>query len=149
MRMWLLTWECNTSKVKEEFVAVLSSRKSDSSIAELAEYIVLRATSNAQSLAYYANRRRELVNKALTPLNINNIPHSNRILCGHDPWLYARIVTEFKVIDDDLSNEEIISWREPDDFRLSDTSPSNTEVAKRGDKKILRRKNRAVSSPYQ
>jgi hypothetical protein len=141
MNAWLLTWECNAAKTQEKIVAILTSRRSDRAIAELMELLVLRANSTARNVAYYANRKRELVYKAQTPLGINRVPHGERILCGHDPWLYARKVTELTVVVDELSNEEVLTWREPDDFRWTDNSERRIEVAKRGELKSWRRPN--------
>jgi hypothetical protein len=146
VKAWLLTWECNTSSVKEKIVAVLCSRRSDQAVAGLMEFLVLRATSSAHSLAYYANRRKELVYRAQTPLAINRVPHGERILCGHDPWLYGRKVSALRVELDAASNEELVSWREPDDFRWTDGSERAIEVARAGIVKSLRRPNRALSA---
>jgi hypothetical protein len=146
MNAWLLTWEVNTAKVKEKIVAVLSSRKSDRAIAELMELLVLRANSTARDVAYYSNRKRELVYKAQTPLGINRVPHGERILCGHDPWLYGRKVTEFKVMVDESSDEEVITWREPNDFRWTDSGERDIEIAKQGECKSWRRPNRPLST---
>ena len=146
MKAWLLSWECNTSTVAEKIAAILSSRRSDRAIAELMELLVLRANSTARNVAYYANRKRELVYKAQTPLSINRVPHGERILCGHDPWLYGRKVTDFKVVVDESADEEILTWREPDDFRWVDKSERHVEIAKSGEYKTLRRPNRPLST---
>ena len=49
-----------------------------------------------------------------------------RILCGHNPWLHARIVSEFKVQSDDNTGLETISWKEPDAYKPGDEGPINT-----------------------
>jgi hypothetical protein len=146
MNAWLLTWECNTSKTREKVVAILSSRRSDRAVAELMEFLVLRANSTARNVAYYANRRKELVYKAQTPLPINRVPHGERILCGHDPWLYGRKVTDFEVVVDESRNEEVLTWREPDDYRWKDKSESHIEVARKGGVKSVRRPNTPLST---
>ncbi len=146
MNAWLLTWECNTAKVKERIVAILSSRKSDRAVAEIMELLVLRANSTARNNAYYANRKRELVYKAQTPLAINRVPHGERILCGHDPWLYGRKVTDLEVEVDESSNEEVLRWREPIDYRWTDSPERSIEVAKQGEYKSLRRPDRPLAA---
>ena len=143
---WLLTWECNTAKVRERLVAILSSRRSERVIAELMELLVLRASSTAASVAYYANRRRELVDKAITPLVINGVPYGERIRCGHDPWLYGRKVRELKIVLDQRTDEEVVTWREPDDFRSTNGNPGRIEIAKHGITKEWRRPNRPLSA---
>ena len=146
MRAWLITWECNTSSVVERIVAVLSSRKSDSAVAELMELLVLRATSSVHSLAHYANRRKELVYKAQTPLVINRVPHGERILCGHDPWLYGRKVTGLQIEVSASGNEEVVSWREPDDFGWTNETEREIQVAKAGVVKSLSRRSVPLTS---
>jgi hypothetical protein len=143
---WLLTWECNTSSVKERIVAILSARRSGGTVAELMELLVLRANSTARNVAYYANRRRDLVYKAQTPLDINRVPHGERILCGHDPWLYGRKVKNLKIEVDASKDEEVVRWQEPDDFRWTDASERRIEVAKEGQQKSLRRPNVPLST---
>lgn len=145
MRAWLLTWVYHKSKVQEEIVAVLSSRKSDKTVSELVEFIVLRANSSVINMAYYANRRDKLVYKASTSQLINGVPHGERVLCGHDPWLYARKVTDFKVDFDEKSNEEIVSWREPDNYRWTQDKRS-IEVSELGSLKVIRRQKKELSS---
>ncbi len=147
MKAWLLTWVCNTAKTKEEVVAVLSSRKSEATISELVEFIVLRATSNVSGMMFYANRRKQLVYKAQASQLINGVPHRERILCGHDPWLYARKVTDFKACFDEKTNEEIISWREPDNFCWTQNK-QGLEIAEYGIVKQLRRQQKELSSDF-
>jgi hypothetical protein len=145
MNAWLLTWKWYQSEPKETVAAILSARKGDQSVSELMELLVLRSISGCASAAYYANRRRELVYKAMTPLAINSVPHGERILCGHDPWLYGRKVKSLKIELDRTTNEEIISWVEPDDFRFKDTQNLRVEVAALGKPVTMRRPNKPLS----
>ena len=145
MNAWLLTWAHTSNEPAEKLVAILPARKSGQSVAELMEFFVLRATAGASSAAYYLHRRKEMVYKAQTPLVINRVPHGDRILCGHDPWLYGRVVRELKVVVDQEANEEVVSWREPDDFEFKDESLVLIDVARPGRHATLRRPNRPLS----
>ena len=145
MKAWLLTWETYTVTPAEHIVAVLTSRRSTSAVAELMEFLVLRANAGAKSAAYYANRRRELVYRAQTPLGINGVPHGDRIMCGHDPWLYGRIVSQLEVKVDNATKEEIVSWQEPRDLRWEDESARSVVTAREGKRKTVRRLNRPLS----
>ena len=145
MNAWLLTWAHTSNEPSEKLVAILPARRSDRAIAELMELFVLRATTGASSAAYYLHRRKQMVYKARTPLVINRVPHGNRILCGHDPWLYGRVVRELVVVVDCEANEEVVSWREPDDFEFKDNSLLLIDVAKPGRLVTLRRPNCPLS----
>jgi hypothetical protein len=145
MNAWLLTWEWSSAKPVEKIVAVLSSRRSDSSIAELMELLVLRSIYPAREVAYYANRKKAMVYKAQTPLNINGVPHGERILCGHDPWLYGRKVRDLKITVDESTDEEVITWREPKNFKWTDDSRNSITVDTEGELKEWRRPNKPLS----
>ncbi len=138
MNAWLLTWVFTSTEPTERLVAVISSRRSEGSVAEVMELLVLRATSGARFNAYCANRKKELVHKARTSAIIHGIPHGDRIFCGHDPWLYGRKVKNLIVLHDEQSNEEVISWMEPDNYKFEDGGKKIT-VAEQGKSVVLRR----------
>lgn len=145
MNAWLLTWEWTSTEPTEKIAAILSSRRSDSAIADLMELLVLRSRYPAKEVAYYANRKREMVYKAQTPLGINGVPHGERIMCGHDPWLYGRKVRDLKVAVDESNDEEVITWREPNNFKWADESKRSIVVASEGEVKHWRRPNKPLS----
>ena len=145
MNAWLLTWEWSSTKPVERIAAILSSRRSDSGIAELMELLVLRALYPAREAVYYANRKKKMVHKAKTPLNVNGVPHGERILCGHDPWLYGRKVRNLKIAVDTSTDEEVITWREPNNFKWAEDSKSSIVVATEGELKQWRRPNKPLS----
>lgn len=145
MNAWLLTWEWSSTKPVEKIVAVLSSRRSDSSVAELMELLVLRSLYPARDVAYYANRKKAMVYKAQTPLNINGVSHGERILCGHDPWLYGRKVRDLKIAVDASTDEEVITWREPKNFKWAEGSQCSIVVDTEGELKQWRRPNKPLS----
>ena len=114
MNAWLITWQWSGehARVRDPLVAILSSRKSRSSIAELVEFLYLRASGEAADLAYYANRRKLLRYPA-------QIDQNCRITCGHNPWLYARVVSNLSV-EANADRTEVIRWREPDTHGLDE-----------------------------
>lgn len=119
-RAWLVTWEVTKIQPSEIIVAVISSRRSEAFVKGLMEFLVLRAFSSVGQAVYCANRPSKLVYKAQTRFLINRVPHGERILCGHDPWLYGRKVSDLAVSVDETSGEEIVSWSEPPDWKWSD-----------------------------
>jgi hypothetical protein len=115
---WLITWDWITEPKRppEKIMAILSARRSRKSVCDLMELVILRTASNAGEMAYYANRRKHLVCKAQC--------YGNIITCGfvsgHDLWLSGRQVSELKISVNDAANEEIITWREPQEIVLKD-----------------------------
>lgn len=145
MNAWLLTWEWTSTEPTEKIAAILSPRRSDSAIADLMELLVLRSRYPAKEVAYYANRKRQMVYKAQTPLRISGVPHGERILCGRDPWLYGRKVRDLKVTLDETNDEEVITWQEPKDFKWADESKRSIVVASEGEVRQWRRPNKPLS----
>lgn len=145
MNAWLITWENYKDPPPEKVVAVLSSRRQDRYVAELLELFVSRTIYSVGELAYYANRKSKLVYKAQKPVGIHGVPHGERIFCGHDPWLYGRIVRNLKVRNDRSSDEEIITWQEPITYRWADESKSEITIADEGEWKELRRPRRPLT----
>lgn len=109
------------------------------------ELLVLRSRYPAKEAAYYANRKNAMVYRAQTPLVINDIPHGGRVLCGHDPWLYGRRVRDLRVVVDTNTDEEVITWREPNNGKWADESKRSIVVATEGELKQWRRPNKPLS----
>ncbi len=135
MNAWLITWEGTNSSIADEnrIVAILSSRKSVSKVADFVELLYLRSTSSAQEMACLANRPKKIPYKVAKVQLINNIPHGDRIICGHNPFLYARKVTNLQIKIDPKENIEILKWKEPSIFKWKEKSRLEIEVAKEGE----------------
>lgn len=138
MNAWLITWERLDVRPElyEKIAAILSSRRSEHSVAEFMEFLYLRATCDASDMAYFANRPRKMIGRAQYPQSINEMPHE-RILCGHNPWLYGRRVTNLTVSRE--GEDEVIRWQEPPTFRWKGTSRTVFEIAEVGELKEWRR----------
>jgi len=146
VKAWLLTWTWLKYEPAESLVAILSSRKSDRSVAELMELLVLRSQGAAVENAHYAHRPKPPSLKAQTPLLINRVPHGDRVLCGYDPWLYGRKVSDLHIVLDRAANEEVLSWREPDDYAWAEPDERTLTPAAQGKPKQLRRPNGPLSA---
>lgn len=138
MNAWLIT--CERLDVRpepyEEIAAILSGRRSERSVAEFMEFLYLRATCDALSMAYYANLPKEMIGRAQYPQPINGVPHE-RISCGHNPWLYGRRVTNLTISRD--GDDEVLKWQEPRTFRWEGASRTEFETAEAGELKEWRR----------
>lgn len=148
MNAWLITWEGTSEKLNDEnrLFAIIGARRSIEFIVDILEFLYLRASSNASEMAYLVTRPRKKHFKAEMSQLINGVPHGDRILCGHNPWLYARKVTELNVVIAEESGAEHVTWREPPIFKWTDQSKMNIEIAQTGEiKSLIRSSDKRVS----
>jgi hypothetical protein len=134
MKVWLLTWEwdSDSASVVDRVAGVLDGRYSSKIILRFVEFLYARATSNVSELYLYAKHRKFNPYKAKDGIVLNNVPHGDRIYCGTNPYLYARVVTQFKVENDVSDGLEIVSWKEPDNYRFT-KDESHIEIAGEGE----------------
>ena len=141
MNAWLITWE-GTGKITDDkkIVAILDPRKSRKTLAELVEFIYSRATFNVGEVISYTVQSKRSPYKVLGNMSvINNVQHGDRLICGNNPHLYARKVSELKIETDLDAYLETVTWQEPPIFRLKDKSSGQVEVDKIGLRKKLSR----------
>jgi hypothetical protein len=136
--MWLVTWEWrdDSKKVPDPLIAVFSTRKSADQITEYVERHYAMSSCTAREFIRYVNRP---FCKASTSEKINDVPHGERIRCGNNPWIYARIVTDLKIEWSPDQNLEILTWQEPPIFRWKDKYRGETELSEEGRVNSLQR----------
>ena len=107
-RAWLITWMGTEPWAWPDdwrsIMAIISGRRSQKFIEEVLWLLDTRAKHSGYAMAYYANRRREFG----LPYRCGPGIRSE----GSNAWLYARQVTDLRVIKDD--KHETIQWTEPD-----------------------------------
>ena len=115
MNAWLITWEGTSRSLNDgnRLIAIIGSRRSERYISDIVEFTYLRATSTADGLIYVANRPKRKEFGVVTKEVINGVPHSSRISCGENPWIYARRVTDLGVTINIEKSVEVVCWREP------------------------------------
>jgi hypothetical protein len=99
-RAWLVTWDGISGIPEDPVVAILNYRVSPNSVRDFVEllYVTLSYTPR-EKLLYAKNPKDTPYPAAMTVFQ--------KITCGHNPWLFARQVTELKVVDGKLT------WTEP------------------------------------
>jgi hypothetical protein len=139
MNAWLLTWEGTSPKITDNnrIIGIIGSRRSDSFVAELVEFLYSRNYSSAFDMAYIANRPKKKNFTAEKTQIINGAPHGERIICGHNPWIYARKVKNLKITQED--DIEIITWQEPDNYHWKNKQKMQVEVERPGSMRTLKR----------
>jgi len=118
MKAWLITWEWDgaSASVVDKVAGILEPRLSSKTVSSIIEFLYARATSNLSELSSCAKNRSYGYYSA-KPIIANGIKQGDRIICGTNPYLYSRIVSEL-LITTDVDKFEIISWREPDNNKL-------------------------------
>jgi hypothetical protein len=101
------------------------------------EYYYLLMTSSAKAIASFVNRPRNIPYKAETTVRINDVPHGDRITCGHNPFIYARKVSDLVVSHVHDQSVESIKWREPPIFQWKDYNRLQITRARDGEHRDL------------
>ncbi len=101
MKAWLITWEWanDAAAVADRVVGVLNSHWGDRRVADIVEFLYSNASSSVDELAYYAKKPSNNPCRA----DIRN----GGIHCGHNPFLYARKVSDLRVDTTDDGREKI------------------------------------------
>lgn len=97
---WLITWEGTSGVPPEPIAAVLNYRASATSVKDFTELLHVSLTSTPREKLRYAKSPRGTPYRAEMTL-------FQKITCGHNPHLYARLVTNLKVVAGTLT------WTEP------------------------------------
>ena len=110
MNAWLLTWEGTEGPAllpDKKIIAILSSRKSDRSIADLVDILYCRTVDSAYDMAFLANKRKLRENEYK---NLGST--DSRLLYGRNPCIFARRVANLTVVSDEDLKTELIRWTE-------------------------------------
>jgi hypothetical protein len=108
MSPWLVTWDWanDSAAYADKIAAVLSPHLGSDRIAGIVELLYALRTSTVAELARYAGK------PAANPYRAK-IEQFERIHCGHNPYLYARKVSDFKVTVNPDTRIETVTWKEP------------------------------------
>ena len=94
---WLVTWEGlgDRSKMKRKVAAILNPHWSPRRVLEYVEFIyVINNYSIDEQIAYAKNKS---FNPYPAEFNrIRGVPWDGQIICGHNPFLYARLVDDLQ-----------------------------------------------------
>lgn len=109
--VWLVTWEYQGEHAKPatKFAAVLSPHWSGERVREIVElHYVNDSYSLSERLGYAVNRRFNPYPAEFSA--INGVRWQGRITCGHNPFLLARLVDNFRVVASD--GRDSATWTE-------------------------------------
>ena len=109
---WLVTWEWvgDHAKSKRKVAAILNPHCSPDRVQEYVEFIYVNSYySISERIAYAKNRHFHPYPAEF--VRVNGVPWQGQIICGHNPWLFARLVDNLAATDES-DDEETIVWAE-------------------------------------
>lgn len=124
---WLVTWEWigNHAKPKDKIAAVLNWRLSPERVARIIEIIYANEFYTLEERLAIAKNKKS--NPYQTRYGaIQGIPLGDRLFCGHNPFLEARLVDNLHVVKDNEGNQEL-SWDERERPDLSRIQSNKSE----------------------
>ena len=113
MGAWLVTWEGtgDHAKVENKIVTVLNYRRSPVNVRMIVEQLYADRVYNLSELLEYAKKKKNCPYPAKFYVMKGGGAWSSRITCGHNPYLYARLVDDLRVTEDE-GGKESLSWKE-------------------------------------
>ncbi len=114
MSMWLVTWEWagEHAKVENKIAAVLNYRFSEERVRKIAELLYANESYTLRMrLACAKNKKNNPYPAAFN--SKGGVPMTSWIICGHNPYIYARRVDDLH-IDVNEKGEEFLVWKERD-----------------------------------
>lgn len=111
MAAWLVTWEWagDHAKRDEKIAAILNPRWSPDRVREYVEFIYVNSYYTLSERAAYAKSRSSSPYRAQFN-RVSGIRWGGQIFCGHNPFLFARLVDDLVVIEQPDGEEKVV-WK--------------------------------------
>ena len=108
---WLVTWEWsgNHAEPPRKIVEILSPHLSPERVRHIVELLYHRDSLLAEKVAWRLRKRRQPY-KAEFPA-VDGVQWTGQIICGHNPWLLARLVDNL-IVTTDSGGKETATWTE-------------------------------------
>jgi hypothetical protein len=123
MMAWLITWNKsgNHEQMDNTIAAILNYSLPAEKVREIVELLYVdRYASLSERLAYARDRKN---NPYPAECNTTDgVSVNTGITCGHDPWLYARIVDNI-ILNIAIDGKESLSWKEREKPEPSGVTP--------------------------
>ena len=109
---WLITWEWAGEHAKKNWkvVAILNYRLSGNTVRAYVERLYVNSEYTLSEKVADAKNSKNNPYPAQFD-RINGVPWMGRITCGHNPFLYARLVKNIRV-EIGTNGEEHLEWEE-------------------------------------
>ena len=105
---WLVTWEHagEHAKPRQRVAAVLNPRLSGQKVLEIVELLYANEPYNPSERIAVARSRRSNPYPARFG-SLEGVPWEGEIVCGHNPWLEARLVRNLRAKPDSTGEEQL------------------------------------------
>ena len=112
MAAWLITWEWmgNHAKVDNEVAAILNYRFSGEKVRQIVDLSYVNSQYSLRERIAYAKNKQDNPYPAQFH-RLGGVPWLGRIHCGHNPYLYARLVDNL-CVNVNNEGEEELTWKE-------------------------------------
>lgn len=126
-KAWLITWEWigNYAAMPEKVACILNSRTSPERVREILELLYANTKYNLSERLNYARRHFNPYPAQFG--SIEGVTWTGEITCGHNPWLYARLV-ESLLIESDPDGKEHVRWAERQGLRYRILDSERSEL---------------------
>ncbi len=110
--VWVVTWEGpgKHAEASERFVAVLGCRLGGERVREYVELLYASLLYKPSEMIAFAGNKKKNPYPATFGVN-NGVPWAGQIICGHNPYLFARKVDNLRIETDDSGFEQPV-WDE-------------------------------------
>ena len=110
MKAWIITWQDSQGTEHEPVVMVLNGMMGIKRVQWYVETMYIeKMSSDAEKYdSARPKRSRKIAFPAEVTKTVNGEAH---IHCGHNPWLFARLVNDLRV-ETDIDDVETLKWKE-------------------------------------
>lgn len=146
--VWLVTWDWvgDYAKPDHKIVAVFNLRWSPSMVREYVEFLYANSEYSPSERISYSQKRFNPYPAEFS--RVRGVAFSGVIKCGHNPWLYARIVDNLHIVEEPDGTERLAWSDRPvpnfekiiSDFNLDETNQTVLSDAVRGSRYFVRKK---------
>lgn len=106
---WLVTWEWSGehAKVEQKILEVLDPRISPERVREFVGLLYHQDATLSEKIAWRLRKCKQIYPAEF--ITLEGVRWTGQIICGHNPWLKARLVDNL-VITIDANGTETASW---------------------------------------
>jgi hypothetical protein len=108
---WLVTWEwCGDhAAVSDKVAEILDPRMPSERVRQIVELLYHREASLSEKVAWRLLKRNQPYSADF--VDIEGVKWEGQVMCGHNPWLLARLVDDLK-IETDVQGRDSATWRD-------------------------------------
>src|SRR5689334_17955929 len=108
---WLVTWEWSGdhAKRRDKVAEILDPRTSPERVRQIVELLYHREASLSEKIAWRLRRHHQPYPAEF--MRLEGVQWAGEIICGHNPWLRARLVKNL-ILKTDLEGKESATWND-------------------------------------